>query len=312
MNKPFPIPVRAITDSPPIPADNAAVREAGHSDDELSRVLELPRTANAFLMPSVPHDATPETLKAAADVLDTFYRWVKAWTFSRYAREVPRLDILPLPDDIKKVLNEVLGEGEVSARVEFKDHALPEWRNVYVQESVFPGLWRVREFNHEGTEIAHWVEASSLPQALIDQAQHAARGDVPDLPMPEGVMNAPSLLNEIRAALANVTENTASRAINLTLLPLSPADYDALLAALPMGVTAIVSRGFGSCRVTSTGVKNVWRVRHFNQKDALILNAIEVVFCPHVVLAAQEDIDDTKERLADLISWMRECAQNPL
>ncbi len=67
---------------------------------------------------------------------------------------------------------------------------------------------------------------------------------------------------------------------------------------------AIISRGFGNCHITSTGVRDVWRVQYFNSMNTLILNTIEIVDVPEVALAAAEDLDDSRERLAELIDWM--------
>ena len=76
--------------------------------------------------------------------------------------------------------------------------------------------------------------------------------------------------------------------------------------ALPVGPVAIISRGFGNCRITSTGARDVWRVQYFNNMNTLILNTIEVVDVPEVALAAAEDLVDSRERLAELIDWMSE------
>jgi hydrogenase-1 operon protein HyaF len=54
----------------------------------------------------------------------------------------------------------------------------------------------------------------------------------------------------------------------------------------------------------------VWRVQYFNNMNTLILNTIEVVTVPEVVLAAAEDLSDTRERLVELVDWMGEsCAE---
>jgi len=94
--------------------------------------------------------------------------------------------------------------------------------------------------------------------------------------------------------------------INLTLFPMTPDDHAVLTQALPVGPVAMISRGFGNCHVTSTGLRDVWRVQYFNNMNTLILNTIEVVDVPDVVLAAVEDLTDTRERLADLVGWMAE------
>ena len=78
---------------------------------------------------------------------------------------------------------------------------------------------------------------------------------------------------------------------------------------LPVGPVAIISRGFGNCRVTSTQTRDVWRVQYFNSMNTLILNTIEVVEMPEVVVASAQDLIDTRTRLAELIEWMSEaCA----
>ena len=97
--------------------------------------------------------------------------------------------------------------------------------------------------------------------------------------------------------------------INLTLFPMTPEDHRVLEQALPVGPVAIISRGFGNCRITSTLARDVWRVQYFNNMNTLILNTIEVVDVPEVALAAVEDLDDSRERLAELVAWMSEsCA----
>ena len=76
--------------------------------------------------------------------------------------------------------------------------------------------------------------------------------------------------------------------------------------ALPVGPVAMISRGFGNCRITSTGARDVWRVQYFNNMNTLILNTIEVVDVPEVALASAEDLVDSRERLAELVTWMSE------
>ena len=79
--------------------------------------------------------------------------------------------------------------------------------------------------------------------------------------------------------------------------------------ALPVGAVAVMSRGFGNCRITSTAARHVWRVQYFNNMQTLILNTIEVVDVPEVAIAAPDDLADTRERLAELVAWMTEdCA----
>jgi hydrogenase-1 operon protein HyaF len=66
----------------------------------------------------------------------------------------------------------------------------------------------------------------------------------------------------------------------------------------------LLSRGYGNCRVTATGVARVWWVQYFNSQDALILNTIEVTEVPAVACAAALDLEDSAERLAEVIAWI--------
>jgi hydrogenase-1 operon protein HyaF len=63
----------------------------------------------------------------------------------------------------------------------------------------------------------------------------------------------------------------------------------------------MLSRGYGNCRITSTLTRNVWWVQYFNSQDTLILNTIEISHVPDVACAAQEDIDDSAQRLHEIL-----------
>ena len=73
-------------------------------------------------------------------------------------------------------------------------------------------------------------------------------------------------------------------------------------AVLGAGRVSLSSRGYGTCRVTSTRLQNCWRVRHFNSEGRPILDSIEVTEAPVAVLAAQEDIADSAVRLGEILA----------
>jgi hydrogenase-1 operon protein HyaF len=77
---------------------------------------------------------------------------------------------------------------------------------------------------------------------------------------------------------------------------------------IPAGPVRILSRGFGNCRITSTGLRHLWRVQYFNSMQTLILNTMEVVRVPEVALAAGEDLAESRARLIDLVDWMAQPA----
>ncbi len=75
---------------------------------------------------------------------------------------------------------------------------------------------------------------------------------------------------------------------------------------LGIGDTIILSRGYGNSRVSSTGTKNVWWVQYYNSQDSLILNSIEIISVPEVVCAVQENIDDSAERVGEIMALYNE------
>ncbi|MFN5452680.1 hydrogenase expression/formation protein, partial [Bradyrhizobium sp.] len=81
----------------------------------------------------------------------------------------------------------------------------------------------------------------------------------------------------------------------------SPADMVFLQQTLGNGPIQLVSRGYGTCRVLATGIRNVWSVQFFNAMDTIILDTLEVGGVPVVALAASEDFEDSAERLQQII-----------
>jgi hydrogenase-1 operon protein HyaF len=204
-----------------------------------------------------------------------------------------------LPPDALAITNQMLGEGEVSIRI---DGA----RSFRMQESVFTGLWRVCEYGADGAPTDDYLEAAALPRAVVEAARAAALPHIAAVETRSGAMNSPSLLHEIGAQMRAARPGSRAHVVNLTLFPLTPDDHAVLEAALPVGPVALISRGFGNCRITSTLARDVWRVQYFNSMNTLILNTIEIVEAPEAALAAPEDLIDSKVRLAELVAWMSE------
>jgi hydrogenase-1 operon protein HyaF len=270
-------------------------------DDEELQYLDMPRGMNTFRMPEVPVAADGDALAAAHDLLTRFSRMLETWDPTR-GRGGARLAVTGLSAAAVKIVNQMLGEGEVSVQVSGA-------RGARIQESVFTGIWRVCELDGDGALARDWIEAGALP-AIAVEAAHAAAGKSPTpVALPQGAMNSPALLNEIADRMRRREAGLPAHVINLTLFPLTPEDHQVLEQAFPVGPVAMISRGFGNCRITSTLARDVWRVQYFNSMNTLILNTIEVVDLPEVAIAAADDLVDSRERLADLVAWMEEsCA----
>jgi hydrogenase-1 operon protein HyaF len=280
--KPLSIPVRAV--GPGL-----------QPEDEPLQYLDIPREMATFRMPLVPQRADGEALSEAHAVLEEFADALAPWDPA--ASPVgPRLDVAGVSPAALTIIDQMLGEGEVSIQLRGAEPAR-------IQESVFTGIWRVRPLNGQGEVTGDWIEASTLPEAVMRTAS-AAESRVVPVTLPDGTMNSPALLQEIESAMRACRPSAPAHVVNLTLFPLTPEDHRVLEAALPIGPVAMISRGFGNCRITSTLARNVWRVQYFNTMNTLILNTLEIVVAPEVALAAAEDLQDSRERLEDLVAWM--------
>ncbi|MBK1717281.1 hydrogenase expression/formation protein [Thiocystis violacea] len=209
------------------------------------------------------------------------------------------LDVGALPDADRELVNQALGEGEVSLLVS----GVPSLR---AQETRLTGVWRVRSCHEGGQPERDGIEVAAIPCRVRDTTfQNATTSPVLDEPPPDGLVSARAILTEAKEQAERWRPGAEPYVINLTLLPHSEQDLSYLERALGQGPTSILSRGYGKCRITSTGLRNGWWVRHFNSDDRLILDTIEIVDLPAAALAAQEDFEDSAKRLAEIIAALR-------
>ncbi|MDD1526632.1 hydrogenase expression/formation protein [Bradyrhizobium sp. WBOS7] len=192
-----------------------------------------------------------------------------------------------------KLIADVLGEGEVAGVV-----ALPDGSLAQIQESVLAGIWRVRL---ETDAASEYLEIGAIPEIVKRAAADLTSADFEIGEVPEGAMNVLPVLAEIRERALAWRPGMRSQIINFTLLPMSPVDMSFLQDTIRNGPIQLVSRGYGTCRVLSTGIRNVWSVQFFNAMDTIILDTLEVGGVPTVALAADEDFEDSAERLQEII-----------
>jgi len=284
--KPFPIPVTAL---------GAGTQPA--EDLELE-FLEMPK-AEPLRTPIPPEDAAAEELAAAADVVEQLLEAMKGHRPGEAG--APRFSLKAMAPGALRALNESLGQGEVSAVVTGAHDGC--WR---IQESAFAGVWRSQREDARGTIVEDILEADDMPLAVKDAAARVAGARLDGTRLPAGVMNAPSIVDELRHHAKHFRPGRAAHVVNLTLLPLAPADHEGLDAVLGEGPVAILSRGFGNCRIQATQARGIWRVRYFNTMNTVILDTIEVVDLPEAARAAGDDYEDSVTRLAELLAWLRE------
>jgi hydrogenase-1 operon protein HyaF len=266
--------------------------------DEPLPVLDSRREFSSFVMRRVAQSEDREHFAQATEILR---RMIDAMSVHRGNRDpYPRLELTRLDPATVELLDQMMTAGEVSALL-----TTPVGQ-VKIQETNFPGIWRVQHHDHEGALVHDYMEACSVPEMVGDVARGAAVARIQPPEPPPGVMNSPTVLFEIQEHATSYRAGTEPHVVNLTLLPLSPEDGEHIKESLPPGPVTVVSRGYGKCRICSTLLRNVWRVQYFNTTDALILDTIEVVDIPEVVKASPDDLEDSVGRLRELLEWMEQ------
>lgn len=285
--KPFPIPVVPVG--------------PGSQTDESPEYLAMPSGMSTFQAPRLPEGARPEDLARSVSILEGLLGSMRVTPLG--AAAAPQVDLAGESAGVREVLTQSLGFGEVSAFTV----APGRYR---VQETAFPALWRVLEQGEGAGEgapiVADRLVACPVPPELYATMRATTLAELPVPPLQPQMMNGEALLAEVQQQSALYTPGKAAHVINLTLLPVTEGDLDYLYGALGHREVSILSRGYGNCRITSTRLAHVWWVQYFNSMDTLILNTLEVVDMPDVVLAAPEDYQDSIERLGEYIEMLRE------
>ncbi|MBI4724046.1 MAG: hydrogenase expression/formation protein [Rhodomicrobium sp.] len=257
--------------------------------------MEMPKGMRTYAMPEVPEKEDAQAFRPALLKLDEVLDALRAAPPPGTTVEIC-VDALNAAN--RDFIGQLLGEGEVS---------IIAGPSIQAQESVLAGVWRLHEVDENGTLTGDRIEAGDFPASVLKMAQEAAG---PYLCPVDGVaapnlMNAPAIATELAEKLAAYRQGDPAHVINLSLLPLTEEDSAYLDGRLGQGAVTILSRGYGNCRISSTAVKNAWWVRYFNSREALILNTIEIATIPAVGCAAKEDLEDSAERLAEILGVYR-------
>lgn len=281
----------------PIPV--AVIGPGSQVEDETLQYMNMPQGMETFRPPILPE---PEELVGHEQAHLALRDVLACVGETRLDGRNRSIDLTRLPPDDLKLINQVMGEGEVSAQVRTEGDTA--WR-VDVQESVFAGVWRVIVADG-GRVQTDTIEVGAIPHILRSSAVDDLWFSVPRWQgaLPPNVQNAPALLAEIEDQWRAWKPGQPAHVVNLTLLPMSQEDIGFMDHHLGTGRVLILSRGYGNCRITNTRVPNTWRVVYYNSQDVVILNTVEVTALPEVAMAAKEDLEDSFERLTEVLAWV--------
>lgn len=266
--------------------------QPGVEGDENFSFTKPPGVMHTYDMPMIPEPEEVENLTIAKEMLVKLYHSLKAY---KAGEPAIKFDISDMDAANVDLINQVFNEGEVS--VLYQADA-----SVHIQESVLTGIWRIRINNEAGEPISDKIEIADIPSIVREKTFTGTTPIDTNLDkLPENVLNAPPLLIELAEKSEEWKKGDFHHVINLTLLPLSTEDLNFLGERLGVGPITVLSRGYGNCRIGSTTKKNIWWVKYFNSEDKLILNTIEVIDIPEVASAAPEDLEDSADRLKDVL-----------
>lgn len=207
-----------------------------------------------------------------------------------------RVGALPLvfslqgaPAEALKRLEETVGDGEVFVTVK----GTGTWE---IRETGLPGLWRVRGAGGD------YLEVADVPSVVRAANEAATCRELSIGTPPKDAMNVLPVLAELRHRMQQpLVKGQPNHVVSFTLLPMTEADMRYLEQRLQHGPVLAESKGYGSCRVELTGHRNLWSVQFFNAAGALILDTLEVGDVPVALCAADEDLQDSAQRLAELL-----------
>ncbi len=263
------------------------------------RYIDMPHDMATFSAPLMPEPEAVSHLAGAREAM----QWLAEALAVFAPGQPPQLaNLTGLDAENRELVNQILGEGEISI---VSSGDVP----ARCQESVLAGVWRTLYFDDEQRVIGDLLEVAMTPHVL---AAPIGDGEPIDTSLPDTDapgLNAVPILVELLAHLDAYAGGGRQHSINLSLLPISDEDAGFLDSRLGRGPIDILSRGYGKCQIISTCTPNVWWVRYYNSMGTLILNSLEVVALPEVVVAAEEDLRDSAARLQEILApyWQDEA-----
>lgn len=121
-------------------------------------------------------------------------------------------------------------------------------------------------------------------------------------PAEEGLSgNAPAILREAASLLERLADEGESGAIDLSSLPLTPADRLWLRERLGQGEVSIHLAAGGDSDILETAVPGLWWVEHRDEQGRVLSEFIEVTRVPALVAVPADDLESGLEYLDTLI-----------
>ena len=123
--------------------------QPGESDSAELDYLPMPNEMTTYRTPEVPEAEEVRELLAAMKVLEQLLLQLRRYK----GRLNPPIDLMSLDQSNLSLVNQVLGEGDVSIVLDGMPRTL-------VQESVLAGVWRVQSVDDVGVVLSDHIEVA--------------------------------------------------------------------------------------------------------------------------------------------------------
>jgi hydrogenase-1 operon protein HyaF len=254
--------------------------------------IDMPSDMEKYDAPLIPEPDAVQHLEGAREAMS----WLqKALAEFQNSTEMQLANLNQLDEENRELVNQILGEGEVSITCTGSLKAK-------VQESVLAGVWRTLYFDDDDRVSMDFLEVAPVPHVAYTRAENMRPVNTAQPLDTQEISNAMPILVELEDRCVKFDQAGTEHSINLTLLPLSEEEIEFIDVRLGRGPVDMLSRAYGKCQVISTLTANVWWVRYYNSMGTLILNTLEVTSMPQVVAAATEDLGDSATRLREILA----------
>lgn len=114
--------------------------------------------------------------------------------------------------------------------------------------------------------------------------------------------NVLPLLYEISHALEALQIHGETRTIDLRALPLAPGEEEEIESLLGTGEVSAQLDALGTSHIKETRFPGVWLITHYNTEQELIAKFIEITRMPSILQTQPDDIADSRQILAVLLT----------
>jgi hydrogenase-1 operon protein HyaF len=103
---------------------------------------------------------------------------------------------------------------------------------------------------------------------------------------------ARNLLHELVTLLGKLLKGDEPGHIDLTAMELGEEDYALLRETLGEGEILAQVSNFGRVSVMESGYAGIWWVTHLDEEGQVLSDFLEVSYCPEVLIADMESVED--------------------